>query len=107
MSGCVALTNSRSPILHHLSTPFFFSWSHASRTNKLMTSAPLLPNILPHFQALLNFVLNTLPKPVLIALLYRLSMLHLTSRILPTIGADSWESDEGVHDGWDDRPVST
>jgi hypothetical protein len=54
----------------------------------------------------MNFVLNTLPKPVLIALLYRLSILQLASRILPTIGADSWASDEGVHNGWDDRPAS-
>jgi hypothetical protein len=68
-------------------------------------SAPLLPNILPHFEALLNFVTNTLPKPVLIALLYRLTILHLASRILPTIGADSWESEDGVDDGWDGRPV--
>ncbi|KAG5647942.1 hypothetical protein DXG03_006976 [Asterophora parasitica] len=70
-------------------------------------AAPLLPNILPHFQALLNFVMNTLPKPVLFALLYRLAILHFASRILPTIGADSWESDDGVHDGWEDRPTST
>lgn len=68
-------------------------------------SAPLLPNILPHFQTLLNFVTNTLPKPVLVALLYRLTVLHMASRILPTIGADSWESEDGVDDGWDGRPV--
>jgi hypothetical protein len=70
-----------------------------------MVSAPLLPNILPHFQALVNFVTNTLPKPVLVALLYRLSILHLASRVLPTIGADNWEIAEGNEDGWDDRPV--
>lgn len=68
-------------------------------------SAPLLPNILPHFQTLLNFVINTLPKPVLIALLYRLAILHLASRILPTIGTDSWESGEEVTNSWNDRPV--
>lgn len=74
--------------------------------HNFMNSTPLLPNILPHFQTLMNFVLNTLPKPVLIALMYRLSILQLASRILPTIGADSWASDEGVHDGWDERPAS-
>jgi hypothetical protein len=52
-----------------------------------------------------NFVTNTLPKPVLVALLYRLAILHLASHILPTIGADSWESEDGVDDGWDGRPV--
>ncbi|KAF8642374.1 hypothetical protein AX16_009642 [Volvariella volvacea WC 439] len=69
--------------------------------------APLLSNILPHFQTLLNFVIHTLPKPILIALLYRLTILHLASRILPTIGADSWESEQGVDGGWDGRPTST
>ena len=68
-------------------------------------SAPLLSNILPHLQTLVNFITNTLPKPVLVALLYRLSILQVASRILPTIGADNWESDEGAKDGWDGRPV--
>ncbi|GLB36106.1 putative ICE2 [Lyophyllum shimeji] len=75
-------------------------------TDPASSYAPLLPNLLPHFRALLNFIINTLPKPVLLALLYRLAILHFASRILPTIGADSWESEEGVHDGWEDRPTS-
>lgn len=58
---------------------------------------------MPHLQTLVNFIANTLPKPVLFALLYRLLVLHFASQILPTIGADSWE---GVDDGWDSRPVS-
>jgi len=69
-------------------------------------SVPLLPNLVPLSQALLNFVTNTLPKPVLIALLYRLTILHLGSRILPTIGADSWERESGGPDEWEDRPTS-
>ena len=60
---------------------------------------------LPWFDALINFVMNTLPKPVLVALLYRLTILHLASRILPTIGADSWDAVEGVDNGWDGRQV--
>ncbi|KDQ63519.1 hypothetical protein JAAARDRAFT_381190 [Jaapia argillacea MUCL 33604] len=68
--------------------------------------APLLSNILPHLQTLVNFVTNTLPKPVLVSLVYRLSILHLASRILPTIGADSWDADYGVDDGWDGRPLT-
>lgn len=67
----------------------------------VLDSAPLLSNILPHLQALLVFITNTLPKPVLVALLYRLVVLHFASQILPTIGADSWEADVG-----DERPVS-
>ncbi|KAA1471541.1 hypothetical protein DENSPDRAFT_837553 [Dentipellis sp. KUC8613] len=68
--------------------------------------APLLPNILPHLQTLINFVTNTLPKPVLIALIYRLAILLGAAQILPTIGADSWETEYGVDDGWDGRPTS-
>ncbi|EJD04091.1 uncharacterized protein FOMMEDRAFT_140161 [Fomitiporia mediterranea MF3/22] len=68
--------------------------------------APLLSNILPHIQTLMNFVTNTLPKPVLFALAYRLTVLHLASYILPTIGADSWDSEDGVDDGWNGRPTS-
>ncbi|KAF8736543.1 hypothetical protein AX14_014377 [Amanita brunnescens Koide BX004] len=68
--------------------------------------APLLSNLLPHFQTLINFLINTLPKPVLIALLYRLFILHMASRILPTIGADDW-SPEDSDNPWEDRPTST
>jgi len=68
--------------------------------------APLLSNILPHLQTLVNFLSNTLPKPVLVSLIYRLSVLHGASYILPTIGADSWESESGVDDSWEDRPTS-
>ncbi|KAG1853877.1 hypothetical protein C8R48DRAFT_830902 [Suillus tomentosus] len=43
---------------------------------------PLLSNILPHLQTLVNFITNTLPKPgVLVTLLYRLSILQVASRI--------------------------
>lgn len=68
-------------------------------------STPLLSNIMPHLQTLVNFVSNTLPKPVLFALIYRLVVMHFASHILPTIGADSWEDETGVDDGWDGRPV--
>ncbi len=69
-------------------------------------STPLLSNILPHLQTLVNFVSNTVPKPVLFALVYRLIVLHFASRILPTIGRDSWEREIGVDEGWEGRPVS-
>ncbi|KAK7694728.1 hypothetical protein QCA50_001916 [Cerrena zonata] len=68
--------------------------------------APLLGNILPHLQTLVTFITNTLPKPVLAALLVRLVVIHFASRILPTIGADSWEAEPGVDDTWDERPTS-
>ncbi|KAF7347870.1 Phosphoacetylglucosamine mutase [Mycena venus] len=64
-----------------------------------LSYAPLLPNIMPHFEALFNFIL-------LFALLYRLTILQLASRILPTIGADSFDDTYGVDDTWEDRPTS-
>ena len=76
-------------------------------TVTLAFSAPLLSNIMPHLQTLVNFVTNTLPKPVLVALVYRLTILLGAARVLPSIGVDSWEADYGVDDGWDGRPVST
>ncbi|KAL9716291.1 hypothetical protein Ac2012v2_000737 [Leucoagaricus gongylophorus] len=77
-----------------------------SFADPIASYVPLLPNIYPHFQTLLNFMINTLPKPVLIALLYRLTILHLASRIIPTIGVDTWEPEEGADDGWTDCPTS-
>lgn len=68
-------------------------------------SAPLLGNILPHLQTLLSFIAYTLPKPILASLLYRLIILHLASRVLPSIGSDSWDADVGVDGGWEGRPV--
>lgn len=74
--------------------------------NPAAAYAPLLSNILPHLQTLMNFITYTLPKPVLVALLYRLIVLHFASRILPTIGADAWEGDTDSDEGWDGRPTS-
>jgi hypothetical protein len=62
---------------------------------------------MPHLQTLVNFVTNTLPKPVLAALVYRLTILLGAARVLPSIVADSREADYGVDDDWDGRPVST
>jgi hypothetical protein len=78
-----------------------------SFTDPASSYAPLLPNILPHFQTLLNFVINTLPKPVLITLLYRLAILHLASGILPTIDTNNWETGEEVTNSWYDSPTSS
>ena len=61
---------------------------------------------MPHLQTLVNFVTNTLPKPVLVALVYRLTILLGAARVLPSIGADPWDVDYGADDGWDGRPVS-
>ena len=70
------------------------------------SSAPLLSNIMPHLQTLVNFVTNTLPKPVLVALVYRLTILLGAARVLPSIGVDPWEADYSIDDGWEGRPVS-
>ena len=43
---------------------------------------------------------------MLVALVYRLVILNLAFQILPTIGADSWETEVGVDDSWGDRPTS-
>lgn len=50
---------------------------------------------------------NIICKPNLgpLALLYRLGILHFASIILPSIGADSWEFEDGVNNFWENRPV--
>ena len=88
-----------------MSAQYLYSSSHTEKVYSA-PSLPLLPNLVPHLQTLLNFVINTLPKPVLIALCYRLAILQSASRILPTIGADSWELEYGGDDDSDARPVS-
>jgi len=85
---------------------WLFTFDSESFTDPASSYAPLLGNILPHMQNLVNFITNTLPKPVLVALAYRLGILHCASLILPSIGADSWESEAGVDDSWSDRPTS-
>ncbi|KAK7064263.1 Phosphoacetylglucosamine mutase [Favolaschia claudopus] len=68
-----------------------------------LSYAPLLPNIMPHLGALFNFIRHTLPKPVLFALSYRLAILQLASRILPSIGIGA-DSIDDYEDTWEDRP---
>ncbi|KIJ45664.1 hypothetical protein M422DRAFT_166584 [Sphaerobolus stellatus SS14] len=63
-------------------------------------------NMLPHLQTLVSFIKHTLPRPLLASLFYRLIILHLASRILPTIGSDAWDADVGVDGGWEGRPTS-
>ncbi|KZW01992.1 hypothetical protein EXIGLDRAFT_665718 [Exidia glandulosa HHB12029] len=68
--------------------------------------SPLFGNLLPHLQTLASFMTTAIPKPTLLALVYRLSILHFASRIIPTIGADAWEGETGVDGGWEGRPSS-
>jgi len=102
-SGYVASIDSRFPTLPlHSTSQFVLDYA----TVTLASSAPLLSNIMPHLQTLVNFVTNTLPKPVLVALVYRLTILLGAARVLPSIGVDPWEADYGTDDGWEGRPVS-
>ena len=55
---------------------------------------------------MITFIKHTLPKPLLVALLYRLTILHFASRVLPRIGGDGWDDEYGVAGGWEGRPVS-
>lgn len=83
-----------------------FPWNTSWNASAASYYAPLLGNILPHLQTLLSFITYTLPKPILASLLYRLIILHLASRVLPSIGSDSWDADVGVDGGWEGRPTS-
>ena len=99
------LNRSQTHLLHSESCSF----ERRKSSSLAFSTAPLLLGnikILPSIQNLINFITNTLPKPVLVALVYRLVILNLAFQILPTIGADSWETEAGVDDSWGDRPTS-
>ncbi|KAL4242229.1 hypothetical protein ABKN59_001959 [Abortiporus biennis] len=110
---CIGFVMRRTNVIESACLALFLSYNiwlcgvdQKSYVDPAYSYVPLLPNIIPHLQTLVVFITNTLPKPVLIALLYRLVVLHFASHILPTIGADSWEAEAGVDDGWDERPTS-
>jgi len=109
--GCVGMTVPHRGIhgtLQQLRTSMRFSARfHRESLIFCWPSAPQLSNILPHLQTLISFITHTLPKPLLASLFYRLIILHLASRILPSIGSDAWDSDIGVDGGWEGRPVCT
>lgn len=67
--------------------------------------APLVDNLIPHLETMFKFMTQSLPRPLIAALLFRLVILQLASRIVAKMGDDGWENDEGS-DGWDGRPVS-
>ncbi len=117
-------------IVSFRSVPSIYHCDPNSTFVSLFFSAPLLSNLLPHLQKLLNFITNTIPKPLLVgmsqtppnyqlllkvvslnlfystALMYRLAILHTASRVLPTIGADVWDDVDGVDSTWEgSRPV--
>ncbi|KAG8873824.1 hypothetical protein FRB97_006428 [Tulasnella sp. 331] len=81
---------------------YYASWVGAGAA----AYVPLLQNLLYHLSKLLSFITHTLPKPLLLSLLYRLMILQLASKILPQIGDNSWpSSDDEV--AWEDmRPSS-
>lgn len=71
----------------------------------IINQVPLLENIMPLLRSLLYFLTNTFPKPTLISLAYRLTVMHLSSRILPAIGTDYWDR-EGSADFDEERPIN-
>jgi hypothetical protein len=79
---------------------------HSATTHNPL--GPLLDNIMPHLQTLVGFITHTLPKPVVVALIFRLGVLQAASRILPTIGTDPWEHPgEGEEEDWSEMRPTT
>ncbi|KAG8910181.1 hypothetical protein FRC01_006487 [Tulasnella sp. 417] len=75
------------------SEAYWASWVGAGA----VAYAPLLSNLLTHLSRLLSFITHTLPKPLLVSLLYRLLILQLASKILPQIGSNSWSDEKEQH----------
>jgi hypothetical protein len=58
--------------------------------------------MIPHLQNALSFVTHTLPRPVLAALIFRLTILHFASRVVAQMTDDRWGDDDATIEG---RPV--
>jgi hypothetical protein len=67
-------------------------------------STPLLDNLIPHLETMVKFLTQSLPRPLIAALLFRLVILHLASRIVASMGDDPWDDDDGSV-GWENKPV--
>ena len=58
--------------------------------------------MIPHLQNALSFFTHTLPRPVLAALIFRLTILHFTSRVIAQMTEDRWGDDDATLEG---KPV--
>jgi len=58
--------------------------------------------MMPHLQNALGFFTHTLPRPVLAALIFRLTILHFASRVVAQMTDDRWGDDDATVEG---RPV--
>lgn len=50
--------------------------------------------MIPHLQNALSFFTHTLPRPVLAALIFRLTILHFASRVVARMTDDRWGDDD-------------
>ena len=55
--------------------------------------------MIPHLQNALSFVTHTLPRPVLAALIFRLTILHFASRVVAKMTDDRWGDDDAIGEG--------
>ena len=55
-------------------------------------------------ETMFKFITQALPRPLIAALLFRLAILQMASRIVAKMGDDGWEEDDASV-GWEGRPV--
>lgn len=67
--------------------------------------SPLVENLIPHLETMFKFMTQSLPRPLIAALLFRLVILHRASRIVAKMSDDGWDEDDGAA-GWEGRPSS-
>jgi len=69
--------------------------------------SPLLGNMIPHLQNALGFFTHTLPRPVLAALIFRLTILHFASRVVARMTDDRWGDDDATGEGRTSSSLTT
>jgi len=75
-------------------------------TNLGSQYTPLVENLIPHLETMFKFMTQSLPRPLIAALLFRLVILHLASRIVAKMGDDGWDDDD-TSVGWEGRPSTS
>ncbi|KAG8757957.1 hypothetical protein FRC14_001082 [Serendipita sp. 396] len=77
-----------------------YNWTHIGGQY-----GPLVENLVPHLETMFKFITQSLPRPLIAALIFRLTILQIASQIVAKMGDDGWEDDD-VGLGWESRPSS-
>ncbi|KAG8817570.1 hypothetical protein FRC17_011170 [Serendipita sp. 399] len=77
-----------------------YNWTHLGGQY-----GPLVENLIPHLETMFKFITQSLPRPLIAALVFRLTILQMASGIVAKMGDEGWDDDDPSL-GWEGRPSS-